>query len=189
MITALDITALDLPSPVLDAETKLVFEKCVAKFGFVPNVLQAYSHDGEKLKGFSGLYNNLMLAPSGLTKLEREMIAVVVSAINHCPYCLAAHGAAVREMSGDAAFGDLLIYNYRKAPMTDKQRAMLDFAALITENSAMIEEEDREDLRDHGFSDQDIWDISAVAAFFNMSNRMASAIDMKPNKEYFNKGR
>ena len=183
------ITALNLPAPVLDAETKVVFEKCVAKFGFVPNVLQAYSHDGEKLKGFSGLYNNLMLAPSGLTKLEREMIAVVVSSINKCPYCLAAHGAAVREMSGNPALGDLLTYNYRAAPITQKQRAMLDFSSLMTENSAMIEEEDRDLLRDHGFSDQDIWDIAAVASFFNMSNRMASAVDMKPNPEYFGKGR
>lgn len=183
------ITALNLPQAPLDEATQITFSKCEEKFGFVPNVLQAYAHDMEKLRGFSGLYNNLMLAPSGLTKLEREMIAVVVSSINKCAYCLAAHGAAVREISGDPILSDLLIYNYIACDVTPKQRAMLDFAALITENAKMIEEEDREILRDHGFSNQDIWDIAAVASFFNMSNRMASAVDMKPNIEYFSKGR
>jgi uncharacterized peroxidase-related enzyme len=125
-----------------------------------------------------------MLAPSGLSKLEREMIAVAVSSENKCFYCLTAHGAAVRQLSGDPVLGEMMVMNYRAADLTPKQRAMLDFAVMITEASHTIEEADRERLRALGFTDRDIWDIAAVASFFNMSNRMASAVDMRPNHEY-----
>src|SRR5690606_3941439 len=121
---------------------------------------------------------------SNLSKLEREMIAVAVSAENRCFYCLTAHGAAVRQLSGDPALGEALVMNYRVAPVTPRQRAMLDFAVLMTNASATVAEADREALRAHGFSDRDIWDIAAVAGFFNMSNRMASAVEMRPNAEY-----
>jgi uncharacterized peroxidase-related enzyme len=125
-----------------------------------------------------------MLGESGLSKLEREMIAVVVSSINHCYYCLAAHGAAVRQLSGDAALGEMMAMNYRAADLSPRQRAMLDFAAGLTERPDRIGESDRDGLRSAGFSDRDIWDIAATAAFFNMSNRMAAAVDMRPNAEY-----
>jgi uncharacterized peroxidase-related enzyme len=112
------------------------------------------------------------------------MIAVAVSAENRCFYCLVAHGAAVRQLSGDPTLGEALVMNYRVAPLEPRQRAMLDFAVLMTNASATIEERHRDALRVHGFSDRDIWDIAATASFFNMSNRMASAVDMRPNAEY-----
>jgi len=160
------------------------WDKCVEKLGLVPNVLVAYSFDDKKLQGFTTMYNELMLGESGLSKLEREMIAVVVSSINRCYYCLVAHGAAVRELSGDPELGEMLVMNYRVAELPPRQRAMLDFAAKVSEASYRIEEADREALRAVGFSDRDIWDIAAVAAFFNMTNRMASAIAMMPNRAY-----
>ena len=130
-----------------------------------------------------------MLAESGLSKLEREMIAVVVSSINRCFYCLVAHGAAVRELSGDPEFGDMLVMNYRVCKLDSRQRAMLDFAAMITRTSHEVGESDRTALREEGFSDRDIWDIIAVAAFFNMTNRVASATAMRPNPEYHSAAR
>jgi uncharacterized peroxidase-related enzyme len=177
--TALDLSQAEL-SPAMDA----YFRKCREKIGFVPNVLSAYAHDMPKLEAFSAFYNDLMLAPSGLSKLEREMIAVAVSAENRCFYCLTAHGAAVRQLSGRPELGEMLVMNYRAAPLSPRERAMLDFAVLMTKASETIEEHHRQALRDAGFSDRDIWDIAAVASFFNMSNRMASATDMRPNAEY-----
>ena len=178
-------TALDLPmvDPLPEA-TQKYFDICNDKLGMVPNVLQAYAFDVDKLNAFTSFYNDLMLASSGLTKLEREMIAVVVSSINRCFYCLTAHGAAVRELSGDAKLGEMMVMNYRVADLDTRTRAMLDFAAQITVESYTIEEADRQALRDVGFSDRDIWDIANVAAFFNMTNRVASATDMRPNDEY-----
>lgn len=177
-------TALDLPQADLTPAIAAYFDKCRDKLGFVPNVLSAYAHDMAKLEAFAGMYNDLMLAPSGLTKLEREMIAVAVSAENRCFYCLTAHGAAVRQLSGDPVLGEMMVMNYRAAALPPRQRVMLDFAVKITVRPAEMEESDRQALRDTGFSDRDIWDISAVAAFYNMSNRMASAVDMRPNPEY-----
>ncbi|WP_170785162.1 peroxidase-related enzyme [Ruegeria lacuscaerulensis] len=183
-------TALNLPMvDPLPAETQRYFDICVEKLGFVPNVLRAYAFDIDKLNAFTTMYNDLMLAESGITKLEREMIAVVVSAINKCFYCLVAHGAAVRQMSGDPQLGEMLAMNYRVAPLDARQRAMLDFAAKMTHASAEIEEPDRQNLRDAGFSDRDIWDIVNVAGFFNMSNRVASATAMVPNDAYFAQAR
>jgi uncharacterized peroxidase-related enzyme len=150
----------------------------------VPNVLRAYAFDIVKLNAFTALYNDLMLGPSGLSKLEREMIAVVVSAINRCFYCLTAHGAAVRALSGDPKMGEMLVMNWRVADLDARQSAMLAFAEKVTRASAEIVEADRAALRDHGFSDRDIWDIANVAGFFNMSNRVASATDMRPNDDY-----
>ncbi|AXX99890.1 peroxidase-related enzyme [Profundibacter amoris] len=182
--------ALDLPMvEPLPEGTQKYFDLCTDKLGLIPNVLQAYAFDIDKLNTFAALYNDLMLGDSGLTKLEREMIAVVVSSINKCYYCLAAHGAAVRELSGDPILGEMMVMNYRAADLDARQKAMLDFAAKLTEDSARIEEPDRQALRDVGFSDRDIWDIGAVAAFFNMTNRVASASDMRPNDEYHSQSR
>jgi uncharacterized peroxidase-related enzyme len=177
-------TALDLVPAPLTPQMQVYFDKCIEKIGFVPNVLLAYAHDPAKLEVFAAFYNDLMLAPSGLSKLEREMIAVVVSAENCCFYCLTAHGAAVRQMSARPELGEMLVMNYRAASLSARERAMLDFAVLLTNVPYAVEEADRQALRDVGFSEKDIWDIAAVASFFNMSNRMASATDMRPNPEY-----
>ncbi|WP_227286400.1 peroxidase-related enzyme [Boseongicola sp. H5] len=183
-------TALNLPpmEPLPEA-TQKYFDICQEKLGMIPNVLAAYAFDVDKLNAFTTMYNDLMLGDSGLSKLEREMIAVAVSAVNRCFYCLVAHGAAVRALSGDPALGEALVMNYRVAPLDTRQRAMLDFAVMMTEASYRIEEADRQALRDVGFSDRDIWDIAATASFFNMSNRMASAVDMRPNPEYHGQDR
>jgi uncharacterized peroxidase-related enzyme len=179
-----EVMALDLRPGELSPAMSAYFDKCREKIGFVPNVLLAYAHDNAKLEAFAAFYNDLMLAPSGLSKLDRELIAVAVSSENKCFYCLTAHGAAVRQYSGDSVLGELMVMNYRAADLPAAKRAMLDFAAKITKASHEIGETDREALRQHGFSERDIWDIAAVASFFNMSNRMASAVDMRPNTEY-----
>ena len=179
-ITALDLSPVD---PLPEATAKY-FRICEEKLGMVPNVLTAHAFDIDKLNAFTALYNNVMLADSGLSKLEREMIAVVVSSINKCFYCLTAHGAAVRELSGDPKLGEMMVMNWRVADLDAWQRAMLAFSEKTTKESHTTEEADRQALRDVGFSDRDIFDIANVTGFFNMSNRVASAIDMRPNDEY-----
>ena len=183
------VTALTLPEAGLDPELRDYFRVCEEKLGFVPNVLKAYAFDNKKLKAFIDMVDDLMLGESGLSRLEREMIAVVVSAINHCHYCLTAHGAAARYRSNDPMLGDTIEHNYRVAELTPKQKAMLDFAVKLTEEPDKIENADRDMLRQLGFTDRDIWDIGAVAAIFNMSNRLASAADMRPNQEYYGMAR
>lgn len=178
--TALEIPMMDPMPP----ETQKYFDVCQEKLGLIPNVLKAYAIDVAKLNAFTALYNDVMLADSGLSKLEREMIAVVVSSINKCFYCLVAHGAAVRELSGDPVLGEMLVMNWRVAELDARQTAMLRFAEKMTLASHSIEEGDRQTLRDVGFEDRDIWDIANVAGFYNMSNRVASATDMRPNPEY-----
>lgn len=179
-VTALRIAA-EAP---LGERLEAYFGTCEEKLGFVPNVLKAYAFSPVKLQAFADLYNDLMLGDSALSKLEREMIGVVVSSANHCHYCLVAHGAAVRKLSRDPELGEVLAANYRAANLSPRHKAMLDFASKLTVAPDEIEEPDRGALRAHGFADRDIWDIAAVAAFFNMSNRMASAVDMRPNAEY-----
>ena len=176
--------ALSLPKPALSEPMQAYFDKCMEKLGFIPNVLKAYAFDMAKLEAFVSLYNDLMLGPSGLSKLEREMIAVAVSSQNRCYYCLVAHGAAVRQLSGDPPLGELMAMNYRAARLTRRQRAMLDFAVKLTNEPWAVEDHDREALRRTGFTDRDIWDIAAIAGFFNMSNRVATATDMRPNSVY-----
>jgi uncharacterized peroxidase-related enzyme len=185
-----NVTALDLgPDAERDEWLSAYFGKCDEKLGFVPNVLRAYAFDAVKLRAFIDMADDLMLGDSGLSKLEREMIAVAVSAVNHCHYCLAAHGAAVRFRSGDPEFGEVISQNYRAAGLDKRQKAMLDFAVKLTERPDAIEEVDRQGLRDTGFSDRDIWDIAAVAGFYNMSNRLAAATEMRPNDEYHHMAR
>jgi uncharacterized peroxidase-related enzyme len=183
------ITALKLAPGKLSPEMEAYFAKCEEKLGFVPNVLKAYAFDNAKLSAFVAMYNDLMLAPSGLSKLEREMIAVAVSSHNHCYYCLVAHGAAVRQLSGDPPLGELMAMNYRAARLSKRERAMLDFAVKLTAEPGLVEEEDRAQLRRAGFSDRDIWDIAAVAGFFNMTNRVATATDTRPNSVHHGQAR
>ena len=181
------VMALNIPQPELrdlPEDVQKYFALCDVKLGLIPNVLRAYSHNVEQLRAFSRFYNALMLGASGLSALEREMIGVVVSSVNHCFYCLTAHGAAVRELSGDPVLGELMAMNYRVAQLSDRQRAMLDFAVKITESAHTMGESDRDALRAVGFTDEEIFDIANVAAFFNMTNRVASAVDMQPNPEY-----
>ncbi|HET7202415.1 MAG TPA: peroxidase-related enzyme [Steroidobacteraceae bacterium] len=181
------VTALDLPIPPresLPADLQKYFAVCDEKIGFLPNVLAAYTFDEAKLRAFIGFYNDLMLEASPLSKLEREMIAVVVSSANRCYYCQVAHGHAVRQLSGDPALGEALVMNYRAAALSPRHRAMLDFAHKMTVAPQAIVEADRSALRVAGFDDRAIWDVAAVAAFFNMTNRMATAVDMMPNLQY-----
>src|SRR4029078_8154085 len=168
------VISLNLAQAKLSPAMAAYFKKCQDKLGFVPNVLLAYAFDMAKLETFVAMYNDLMLGDSGLSKLEREMIAVAVSSQNRSYYCLTAHGAAVRQYSSNPLLGEHLVMNYRVARLNKRQRAMLDFAVKLTASPWSVEEGDRERLRRVGFSDRDIWDISAVAGFFNMSNRVAS---------------
>jgi len=183
------IIALNLPMAKLTPAMAAYFKKCQDKLGFIPNVLIAYAFDMTKLEAFVAMYNDLMLGESGLSKLEREMIAVAVSAQNRCYYCLTAHGAAVRQYSGNPLLGEQIAMNYRAARLNKRQRAMLDFAVKLTAQPANVEDADRERLRRAGFSDRDIWDIAAIAGFFNMSNRVAAATDMRPNTVYHGQAR
>lgn len=184
------VTALDLPAvdPLPEA-TQRYFDICDEKLGMVPNVLRAYTFDIAKLDAFTAMYNDVMLSESGLSKLEREMVAVAVSSINRCWYCQVAHGAAVRALSGDPALGEAMVMNWRAAKLDARQTAMLEFAEKVTTASAKIVEADRQALRDVGFSDRDIFDLASVAAFFNMTNRVASATGMQPNDAYHGEAR
>ena len=180
----LPVIALNLAPAKLTPAMAAYFKKCQDRLGFVPNVLVAYAFDMAKLETFVAFYNDLMLGESGLSKLEREMIAVAVSSQNRCYYCLTAHGAAVRQYSGNPLLGEQIVMNYRVARLNKRQRAMLDFAVKLTASPWGVEENDRERLRRAGFTERDIWDMSAVVGFFNMSNRVASATDMRPNTVY-----
>ena len=185
-----DVMALKIePESPLSEETNAYFALCEAKLGLIPNVLLAHQFDEAKLRAFTEMYNELMLADSQLSKLQREMIAVVVSSINRCFYCLTAHGAAVRSLSGDPQLGEALVMNYRVADLSPADRAMLAFAEKLTEDPAKIDESDRQALRDSGWDDRAIFDIANVASFFNMTNRVAAATEMMPNEEYHSQSR
>ncbi|MCU0493791.1 MAG: peroxidase-related enzyme [Chloroflexaceae bacterium] len=176
-----------LPVPdeaTLPDDIQELFAKNRAKPGFVPNVYRAYSLRPQALRGFLALYDALMSEESGLTKAEREMIAVAVSAQNHCFYCLTSHGAVLRVRSGDPILGDTIMANYRAADISPRQRAMLDLAVKMTNTPDTVSDEDIAGLREHGFSDEDIFDIVQIAGFFNYSNRVANALELRPNREF-----
>ena len=184
------ICALPTPDPAtLDDDLQAVFAKCVEKLGIVPNVLAAYSQNQKKLRNFMAMYNELMLAPSGLSKLEREMVAVVVSSANRCYYCLVAHGQAVRQLSDDPELGEMMVMNYRVAKLDVRQRAMLDFAWMLTTAPHTVGDAERETLRAVGLSEGDIFDLCDTVGFYNMSNRVAIGTDMMPNREYHTRSR
>ena len=184
------ISKLGVPDEAsLDEDLQIIWRKCVDKLGFVPNVLQTYALRPQRLRNFMAMYNEVMLSDSGISKLEREMIAVVVSAANRCYYCLVAHGAAVRQLSGDPELGEMMAFNYRVAILPSRQRQMLDFAWKLTTTPHLVDDTDRDALSQQGFTDSDIFDIAETTAFFNLSNRMASATDMIPNVEYHTQAR
>ena len=170
-------------------QVKSYLEIVQQKLGFIPNVLAAFAKFPKQFEGFTKLYNALMLGESGLTKLEREMIAVTVSSENHCFYCLVAHGSAVRELSKDPQLGERIAANFRSAELPKKQEELLNFTKKLTKDPSEIGENDRQKLRDVGYTDRDIWDISAIVGLFNMTNRLASATEMEPNNNYHNLAR
>ncbi|TNF88785.1 MAG: alkylhydroperoxidase [Gammaproteobacteria bacterium] len=155
------------------------------KSGFVPNVFLALAHRPDEFRAFFAHHDALMERDSGLSKAEREMIVVATSAANECQYCVVAHGAILRIRAKNPLIADQVAINYRKADLTDRQRAMLDFAMKVSRDAAMIDEEDFRALRSHDFSDEDIWDIGAISAFFAQSNRLANLSAMRPNDEFY----
>ena len=187
-----NLTKLDLDyEGIKDGEdqVKNYLEIVQEKLGFIPNVLAAFAKFPKQFEGFTKLYNALMLGESGLTKLEREMIAVTVSSENHCFYCLVAHGSAVRELSNDPQLGERIAANFKSAELPKKQEELLNFTKKLTKDPSEIIENDRKKLRDVGYTDRDIWDISAIVGLFNMTNRLASATEMEPNNNYHNLAR
>ena len=170
-------------------QVKNYLEIVQQKLGFIPNVLAAFAKFPKQFEGFTKLYNALMLGESGLTKLEREMIAVTVSSENHCFYCLVAHGSAVRDLSNDPQLGERIAANFRSAELPKKQEELLNFTKKLTKDPSAISENDRKKLRDVGYTDRDIWDISAIVGLFNMTNRLALATEMEPNNNYHNLAR
>lgn len=180
------------PVPELHDLPEDIRERILAvqeKTGFVPNVFLVLAHRPDEFRAFFAYYDSLMLKDTGLSKAEREMIVVATSACNQCLYCVVAHGALVRIYSKQPLLADQLAVNYRRAPLSDRQRAMLDFATLLATDSGVIADNDIEALREKGFDDESIWDIGAITAFFALSNRMANLTAMRPNDEFFNMGR
>ena len=159
------------------------------KAGFIPNVFLTLAHRPEEFRAFFAYHDALMLREGGLTKAEREMIVVATSGANDCLYCIVAHGAILRIYAKDPLVADQVAVNYRKADITPRQKAMLAFALKVAQRSVDIGDEDFATLHGHGFGDEDIWDIGAIAAFFALSNRMANLIAMRPNPEFFLLGR
>ena len=159
------------------------------KAGFVPNVFLALAHRPDEFRAFFAYHDALMEKEEGLTKAEREMIVVATSGINQCQYCVVAHGAILRVRAKNPLVADQVATNYRKADITSRQMAMLDFAVKVSRHAEEIGDVDFDALRAHGFSDEDIWDIGAISAFFALSNRMANLVNMRPNDEFYLMGR
>jgi uncharacterized peroxidase-related enzyme len=159
------------------------------KSGFVPNVFLALARRPDEFRAFFAYHDALMDKPGGLSKAEREMIVVATSSANQCQYCVVAHGAILRIRAKDPLIADQVAVNYRKADISPRQRVMLDFAMKVALHSHEVGEEDSRRLEAHGFDQEDVWDIAAIAAFFGMSNRLANAIDLRPNDEFYTLGR
>ena len=170
----------DLKNKILDIQDKS---------GFIPNVFLALAHRPEEFRAFFSYHDALMNKESGISKGEREMIVVATSALNECLYCVVAHGAILRIREKNSLIADQLATNYKKADITDRQRAMLDFAVKVSRHANTISEEDIQALAKHGFSDQDVWDIGSIAAFFALSNRLANMANIRPNEEFYHMGR
>ncbi len=173
----------------LPADIRERIESVQDKAGFVPNVFLVLAHRPDEFRAFMAYHDALMDKPGGLSPAEREMIVVATSNANQCQYCVVAHGAILRVRAKDPFIADQVAVNYRKADITPRQRAMLDFAMKVALESHSVEDDDITGLETHGFSRDDIWDIAAIAAFFAMSNRMANATNMRPNEEFYSLGR
>ena len=173
----------------LEPDMRLMLEEIQEKTGFIPNVFMALARRPDELRAFVAYHDALMKRDSGLSKAEREMIVIATSAENSCLYCIISHGAILRIYSKHPTLSDQIAANYRKADLTDRQKAMLDFAVKICNRSAEVVDEDFAKLHAHGFSDEDIWDIGAITALFALSNRMANLTSMLPNDEFYNMAR
>ena len=173
----------------LEPDMRLMLEEIQEKTGFIPNVFMALAHRPDELRAFVAYHDALMKRDSGLSKAEREMIVIATSAENSCLYCIISHGAILRIYSKHPTLSDQIAANYRKADLTDRQKAMLDFAVKICNRSAEVVDEDFAKLHAHGFSDEDIWDIGAITALFALSNRIANLTSMLPNDEFYNMAR
>src|SRR5471032_1358860 len=185
-------TAQRFPVPAIDALPEDIRTRLLAvqeKFGFVPNVFLTLAHRPDEFRAFFAYHDALMDKPGGLSKAEREMIVVATSSANSCQYCIVAHGAILRIRAKNPLIADQIAANYRKADIAPRQRAMLDFALAVALRSADVDDRDGAALREHGFSEDDIWDIAAIAAFFGMSNRIANVMSLRPNAEFFTLGR
>ncbi len=180
------------PAPDLESlpeDLRDTIDAVAEKAGFIPNVFSTLSRRPDEFRAFFAYHDALMERDSGLTKGEREMIVVATSALNHCLYCVIAHGAIARIREKNPMLADQLATDYKRADITPRQIAMLDFACKVAQDSAAIDEADFHSLHKHGFTDEDIWDIGAVTAFFAMSNRLASVTGMLPNTEFYSMGR
>jgi uncharacterized peroxidase-related enzyme len=173
----------------LPADIRARIEAVAEKSGFIPNVFLVLAHRPEEFRAFFAYHDALMEKPGGLTKAEREMIVVATSAANQCHYCVIAHGAILRIRAKHPLLADQIAVNYRKADITPRQKAMLDFALEVALRSHEVSDADITALKAHGFSDEDVWDIAAIAAFFAMSNRLANVTNMRPNDEFYTLGR
>lgn len=159
------------------------------KSGFIPNVFLTLAHRPDEFRAFFAYHDALMEKPGNLSKAEREMIVVATSNVNQCQYCVIAHGAILRIRAKNPLIADQVATNYRKADITDRQRAMLDFAMKVSQTAHLVGEADFETLKAHGFTEEDIWDITGISAFFGMSNRLANVTNMRPNAEFYSLGR
>jgi uncharacterized peroxidase-related enzyme len=180
------------PTPALDTLPEDIRTRILAvqeKSGFVPNVFLSLAYRPDEFRAFFAYHDALMEKDSGLTKAEREMIVVATSAANQCHYCVIAHGAILRIRAKNPQIADQIAVNYSKAEITPRQRAMLDFAMKVSRSAETVSDQDFVEVSSHGFSDDDIWDITAISAFFALSNRMANVTNMKPNDEFYMMGR
>jgi uncharacterized peroxidase-related enzyme len=180
------------PVPELKDMPEDIRERIVAvqeKSGFIPNVFLTLAHRPDEFRAFFAYHDALMEKPGNLTKAEREMIVVATSNVNQCQYCVVAHGAILRIRAKNPLIADQVATNYRKADISDRQKAMLDFGMKVSQTAHLVGESDFEALKGHGFTEDDIWDIAGIAAFFGMSNRLANVTSMRPNTEFYSLGR
>lgn len=173
----------------LPADMQERINEVAEKSGFIPNVFLALAHRPDEFRAFFAYHDALMEKPGNLTKAEREMIVVATSSVNQCQYCVIAHGAILRVRAKDPLIADQIAVNYRKADISDRHKAMLDFAVKVTSSSYEVDENDIDALKQHGFDEEDVWDIMAIAAFFGMSNRLANVAQMRVNPEFYSLGR
>jgi len=180
------------PIPALTDMPDDIRERILAvqeKSGFIPNVFLTLAHRPDEFRAFFAYHDVLMEKPGNLTKAEREMIVVATSSVNQCQYCVIAHGAILRIRAKNPLIADQVATNYRKADITDRQKAMLDFAMKVSQSAQLVAEADFDMLKTHGFDEEDIWDIAGISAFFGLSNRMANVTSMRPNAEFYSLGR
>ena len=173
----------------MPADIRERIEAVQEKSGFIPNVFLVLAHRPDEFRAFFAYHDALMDKPGNLTKAEREMIVVATSNVNQCQYCVVAHGAILRIRAKDPEIADQVAINYRKADITPRQKAMIDFSMKVSQSAHLVGDDDIATLKTHGFDEEDAWDMAAIAAFFGMSNRLANVTSMRPNREFYSMGR